>query len=186
MQISDMLGQTGGIESIARELGISTLDATRGAAALAPAILGGFKKQSQSSGRNGLGDLLGQLGGASLFDDVVSPQSTDVGRGDNVLGRIFGSKDVSRDIAENASAQTGLDQGLLKQMLPRLAMLVAGHMAKQSGAAASRGGLGVLLGGLGGRRDEAGEAAGLASMLDLGGDGNPLDDILQKVARARR
>jgi hypothetical protein len=185
MQITDMLGQTGGIESIARELGISASDATRGAAALAPAILGGFKKQSQSAGRD-LGELLAQLGGARLFDDVVSPQSTDVSRSENVLDRIFGSKDVSRDIAENASAQTGLDQGLLKQMLPRLAMLMAGYMAKQNGAAASRSDLGVLLGGLGGRREKTGDtAADVASMLDLDGDGNPLDDILQKAARTR-
>jgi hypothetical protein len=41
-----------------------------GAAALAPAILGGLKKQAQAqpSGLDGLGGLLGQLGGGSLLD----------------------------------------------------------------------------------------------------------------------
>src|SRR4030095_15523755 len=41
MQITDILNQTGGLQSIARELGISESEAASGAAALAPAILGG-------------------------------------------------------------------------------------------------------------------------------------------------
>jgi hypothetical protein len=78
---------------------------------------------------------------------------------------------------------------LLKKMLPILAMLVAGYMAKQrSGAAAARpasGGLGGILGSLMGGQSGTATAApgagisGLASMLDLNGDGNPLDDIMR-------
>ena len=69
MQLTDLLAQTGGLRSIARELGVSETQAANGAAALAPAILGGFKKQAQSqaSGLEGLGSLLGQLGGGSLL-----------------------------------------------------------------------------------------------------------------------
>ena len=65
MQISDILAQTGGLQSMARELGVSETEAASGASALAPAILGGFKKQAQSqpAGLEGLGGLLGQLGG---------------------------------------------------------------------------------------------------------------------------
>jgi hypothetical protein len=48
MQITDILAQSGGLEAMARELGISEADAARGASALAPAILGGFKKQAQA------------------------------------------------------------------------------------------------------------------------------------------
>jgi len=58
MQITDILAQTGGLESMARELGVSENQAASGAEALIPAILGGFKKQahSQPSGVEGLGD----------------------------------------------------------------------------------------------------------------------------------
>ena len=49
MQITDILGQMGGLQSIARELGISENQAAAGAAALTPAILGGFKKQAQAN-----------------------------------------------------------------------------------------------------------------------------------------
>jgi hypothetical protein len=199
MQFTDMLAQTGGLQAMARELGVSDAQAASGADALLPAILGGFKKQTQSqpTGLEGLGGLLGQLGGGGLLDDVLAPQPTDVSRGNNVLGQIFGSQDVSRAVAQNAASQSGLDPSLLKKMLPLLAMLVAGYMAKQRDAGADvppsseSGGLGGLLGSLlGGQATRAGSATpgaapGLASMLDLDGDGNPLDDILRMVGKVR-
>ena len=202
MQITDILAQAGGLQAMAKELGISEADAAKGAAALAPAVLGGFKKQAQAqpSGLEGLGGLLGQLGGGGLLSQVLAPEPTDVSAGNDVLGQIFGSKDVSRTVAQNASSQTGVDPGVLKKMLPMLAMMIAGYMATRGGvgttAAASSGGggLGGLLGGLlGGGAGSAGAASagagglggggtsglgGLASMLDMNGDGNPLDDIL--------
>jgi hypothetical protein len=199
MQLNDILAQMGGLQSMARELGVSESQAASGAAALVPAILGGFKKQAQSqpSGLEGLGGLLGQLGGAGLLDNVLAPQPTDVSRGNGVLGQIFGSKDVSRAVAHNAASQTGLDSTLLKKMLPMLAMLVAGYMAKQGGRgepaaqpSSTADGLGGLLGSLLGGQT-AGAAAqpaapGFASMLDLNGDGNPLDDILRMAGKALR
>ena len=192
MQVTDILRQTGGLESIAKELGISETQAASGAAALTPAILGGFKKQAQAqpSGLEGLGGLLSQLGGGGLLDDVLAPKPTDVSRGNEVLGQIFGSKDVSRAVAQNAASQSGLDQGVLKKMLPMMAMLVAGYMAKQrtagvgAQATSGGGGLGDLLGGLLG--GQAGRGGGLASMLDMDGDGNPLDDILRLVGKGQR
>jgi hypothetical protein len=48
MQISDILAQTGGLELNARELGIPEKEVANGAAALLPAILGGFKRQAKS------------------------------------------------------------------------------------------------------------------------------------------
>jgi hypothetical protein len=201
MQITDILAGMGGLQSMARELGVSEAQAANGADALLPAILGGFKKQAQAqpAGLDGLGGLLGQLGGGSLLDDVLSPQPTDVGRGNDVLGQIFGSRDVSRSVAQDAASRSGLDPGLLKKMLPMLAMLVAGWMARQGGGAGGTaasapaggglGGLGGLLGGLlgGGAAPAAGGASpGLASMLDLNGDGNPLDDILRMAGGGGR
>jgi hypothetical protein len=193
MQITDILAQSGGLQAMARELGISENDAARGAAALAPAVLGGFKKQAQTqpAGLEGLGGLLTQLGGTGLLENVLGPQPTDVSRGNDVLGQIFGSRDVSRTVAQAASAKSGLDPSLLKKMLPMLAMMVAGYMSTQSrgstGASAASGGLGGLLGGLlgGGGANQSG-LGGLASMLDMNGDGNPLDDILGMTGRGAR
>lgn len=191
MQLTDLLAQTGGLGSMARELGISDSQAANGAAALVPAILGGLKKQAQAqpAGLEGLGGLLGQLGGGRLLDSVVSPQPTDVGLGNNVLGQIFGSKDVSRTVAQSAASQSGLDPGILQKMLPMVAMLVTGYMAKQGGAAPAStgaGGLGGLLGSLVGGATGGGRPGGLASMLDMDGDGNPLDDILGMAGKMLR
>lgn len=201
MQITDILARMGGLQSMARELGVSEDDAARGTDALAPAVLGGLKKQAQSQpgGVAGLGGLLEQLGGGGLLDQVLSPQPTDVSQGDGVLAQIFGSRDVSRTVAQDAASRTGLAPDLLKRMLPMLAMLVAGYMAKQSsgGAApqapAAGGGLGDVLGGLfggpgAGSPGAASSAAptGLGAMLDLNGDGNPLDDIMRMAGRALR
>jgi hypothetical protein len=196
MQLTDMLAQTGGLQAMARELGVSEAQAASGADALLPAILGGFKKQTQAqpAGLEGLGGLLGQLGGGGLLDDVLSPRPTDINRGNDVLGQIFGSQDVSRAVAQNAASRSGLNLALLKKMLPMLAMLVAGYMAKQRDAdvppSSETSGLGGLLGGLlSGQATGAGSTTpgaatpGLASMLDLDGDGNPLDDILRMVGK---
>jgi hypothetical protein len=188
MNITDILAKAGGLQSIARELGVNESQVARGAEALIPAILGGLGKQAQAqpSGLEGLGGLLGKLGGGGLLDNVLSPQPTDVSRGNDVLGEIFGSREVSREVANHAAARSGLDSSLLKKMLPMLAMLVAGYLAKQHGGAqdANRGGgLGGLLGGLLGGQGSAGGLGGLAAMLDQDGNGNPLDDILRKVGR---
>ncbi len=195
MNITDILAQAGGLKSMARELGVSESEAASGASALIPAILGGFKKQAQgqSAGLEGLGGLLSQLGGGSLLDNVLSPEPTDLGRGNDVLGRIFGSKDVSRTVAQNAASQTGLAPALLKKMLPILAMMVAGYMARGRGnstaATEGNGGLGDLLGGLMGGQGgvaNSGRAGGIGGLLDMNGDGNALDDILRMAGKVMR
>ncbi len=149
MQITDILGSSGGLGNMARELGVSENEAQSGAQALLPAILGGFKRQAQSQpgGVDDLEGLIGGMGGASLLENVLSPEPTDIGRGNNVLGQIFGSKDVSRSVAENAAARSGVQPSLLKKMLPMVAMAAAGYMARQRGR------------------------NGLASIIDLDGDG---------------
>ena len=196
MNLTDILAQAGGIESMAKELGVPPAMAKQGADALLPAILGGFKKQAQAGGgMEGLGGLLGQLGGGGLLDAVLGPQPTPIQAGNDVLGRIFGSKDVSRTVAGQAAAETGLDTGLLKKMLPILAMMVAGYMAKQGGQGSGEGGLSGGLGGMlgnvlggalgGGAASSAGGLGGLGQMLDMDGDGNPLDDILGMVGKMR-
>ena len=217
MDMMSILKQSGAIGSIAQQLGVNEQVAQMGAEALLPSILGGFKKtaQAQPSGLDGLGGILGQLGGGGLFDSVVSADPTPVEQGNDVLGQIFGSKDVSRSVAGHAAEQTGIDSGMLKKMLPILAMLVAGYMAKQAGGGEGGGGLGGMLGGLLGGGGQAagggglggilgnvlggalggGQAAapagggglgGLASMLDFDGDGNPLDDIIGMAGKLTR
>ncbi|WP_164114361.1 DUF937 domain-containing protein [Sphingorhabdus sp. Alg239-R122] len=199
MNIMEVLQQTGGLESLANDLGIDKNMAQTGAAALLPAILGGFKKQTQAQpgGIEDLVGMIGGLGGTGLLENVLGKQPTNVSKGNEILGQIFGSKDVSRTVAGSAAQQTGLDTSILKKMLPILSMLVAGYMANQAGgnrgAGQTAGGgalggiLGNVLGGvLGGNKSQGGVLGGLGSMLDLDGDGNPLDDIIGMASKFNR
>lgn len=194
MQITDILAQMGGLQSIARELGVSESQVANGTEALVPALLGGFKKQAQSpsGGIERLLGMLGQMGGGGLLDEVLAPKPTNINHGNDLLGQIFGSKDVSRAVAQNASSQSGIDPALLKKMLPMVAMLVAGYLAKQqtsgmaSKPAKAGGGLGGMLSKLLGSKKSGSGKTGLAAMLDLNGDGNPLDDILRMTGNLPR
>ncbi len=73
MQLTDIIAQMGGLQSVAKELGVSESQASAGAAALLPAILGGFKKQAQAqpTGLDGLGGLLSALGGSAQLGQIV-------------------------------------------------------------------------------------------------------------------
>lgn len=193
MDLQQIVAQAGGLEAIAGQLGISQQQAASGLDALLPAVVGGFKKNAQGNeqGLGGLLDMIGGLGGGGLVDNVLGSQPTDVDTGNNILGQIFGSKDVSRTVAAHASAQSGLDPSILQKMLPIVAMLAAGYLSRSGGGQAGGlggqsgglGGLGGILKGIlgGGRQTQAqapGGLGGLGSMLDMNGDGNPLDDII--------
>ena len=189
MNLMDILQQTGGLAAMGSELGIGESTAETGAAALLPPILGGFKKsaQARSGGLDGLGRLLDQLGGESLLDSVTAPQPTPVDKGNAVLGQIFGSKVVSRTVAAGAEQQTGISSDLLRKMLPYLAMMVAGYMAKQRAERTGNGGgLGGLIGGLLNGGNHASSGSGLDSLLDLNGDGNALDDMIGMAGKLVR
>ncbi len=204
MNILDVLQKSGEIGSIARELGVDEQTAATGAAALLPAILGGFAKQQGGAASGaagggdalgGLGSLVGMLGGSGaaggLLDAVLGPQPTPVEKGNDILGQIFGSKDVSRQVAAQAETQTGVSSDLLKKMLPILAMLVMGYLAKgQGGGAQSSGGglgdlVGAVLGGGGQQQQSSGGLGSLFGMMDFNRDGNPLDDIIGMVGKMR-
>jgi hypothetical protein len=91
-----------------------------------------------------------------------------------ILGHVFGSKDVSRQVAARAGAQTGLGPEVMKRMLPLVATLVMGAMSRQT---AARGGASMAGAGAGGLLEMLGGA------LDRNRDGSPLDDILGTIGR---
>ena len=90
MDMMDILNQAGGIGAIARELGVDEGTAATGAAALLPAILGGFKGQAQAQpeGLGGLVGMLGGMGGGGLLASVLGAGPSNVDAGNNVLGQI--------------------------------------------------------------------------------------------------
>jgi hypothetical protein len=70
---------------------------------------------------------------ANYYDDPQSALSGfGIDEGNAILGHLFGSKDVSRAVASQVSAATGIGQSILKQMLPVIASMVLGGLFKQS------------------------------------------------------
>ncbi|MEO7787484.1 MAG: DUF937 domain-containing protein [Sphingomicrobium sp.] len=176
MDMMSALQQAGGIDAVSRELGIDSSTAQAGVGALLPAILAGVGAQAENhpAGLGGLGAILGSLGGGALLSNVLGAEPTNVDQGNNVLGQIFGSKDGSRAVAADAAQKSGLSSDLLKKMLPIVAMLVAGYLAKNAtdptSAGAGEGGTapsqeGGLLGSLLGAATGGGGGGLLGSIL---------------------
>jgi hypothetical protein len=186
MNVAELV-PAGGIQALASQLGVPHDQAQRGAEALLPSLLAGMGDKAGGLNPNAAGDLeahLGALGGPHLADNVTGPEPTDIAKGNQLLGGLFGSKDVSRQVAGHAAQNSGLDPALLKKMLPILAMLVAGHMSKRSGA--QQGGLGGILGsvlgGMAGGSARGGSGGGLGGLGGaLGGAGGPLGGMLGSI-----
>jgi hypothetical protein len=164
----------GAVTQIGQQLGLRDDQVTAALGALVPALAAGFERNASSP--EGLESLLGALTGgrhARYVDDVTAlGQDATLADGNGILGHIFGSKDVSREVASRAAAQTGLGADVLKRLLPIAAALMMGAMSKQSmpagrpGAAAGADLLGML-----------------APVLDRNRDGSMIDDVLGMVGR---
>ena len=143
---------------------------------IAPALAKGLQNNVS---QGGLGDLMSALGKGNhqrYLDDPSSLASADsLQDGNNILGHIFGSKDVSRQVASQAASQTGLDDGMIKKMLPMVASLAMGAMSKN---AASSGMLGASSAG-----QDSGVAGMLASFLDADKDGSIVDDLASMAGK---
>lgn len=171
MDLMDLLKTTGGGDSIgalARTVGLGSSDTSKLVESLAPALMRGVQKNTADD--DGIASLRNALesGGHDRYIDHPELMASEDTRadGNNILGHIFGSKDVSRNVAAAASRNTGIDAGLIKKALPLLASLAMGAMSKQTsagrdiGSSAGEGGLGPL-----------------GDLIGIDGDGG-LDDIL--------
>lgn len=170
MNLMDLLTSSGGsksVDAMSKQLGIGGSDASSLIEALAPALLRGVQRQAENpSTVGGLEAALSSGRHQQYLDDPDQLGGEDMRvDGNKILGHLFGSKDVSRNVAAQAAQQTGLSNSLIKKALPMLAGLAMGALSKSN--ASSSGGLGDLLSGFlggGGRQDSDG---GLDDILDL-------------------
>jgi len=186
--LETLLSASGGgvVKEIAGGLGISADDAQAGVKNLAPALARGLSRNAKQPG--GLEALLGALQSGNHQRYVDEPQQLarreTIDDGNKILGHIFGSKDVSRNVAGHAAQETGMDAGVLKKMLPMLAAAAMGSMSKQVPAAGSGSGGGLLSGLLGGgQQKDAGVAGLVEGFLDSDQDGAVVDDLLDMAKK---
>ena len=166
------MGQVG---QLARNFGIDEQQAKSAMAQMVPALSQGLKRNMESE--EGLASLMQALQRGDHQRYVDQPETlAEAGatsEGNAILGHIFGSKDVSRAVAERAAGGSGLDAGLLKKMLPVVASMVMGGLSKQTGgggAAGSGGGVVEMLSGF----------------LDADKDGSVVDDLMGMAGKLFR
>jgi hypothetical protein len=165
------------ISAIGRQFGLNEEQTRAAMEALAPVVAAGVRRNAQSP--EGLQDILGSVltgNRARVLEDENAIQFDNAkSSGDEILGQIFGSKDTSREVAQQLSATSGIGAAVLKKLLPIVASVVMGQVAKKmGGGGASGGGLGDILGdilGGGQQRQQQPQSGG-------GGLGDILKDVL--------
>jgi hypothetical protein len=108
---------------------------------------GGIKRNVGSEG--GLEALQKALANGNhqrYVDDAAALQDASATtEGNAILGHLLGIKDVSRQVATQAAANTGIDAGIIKKILPMVAAAAMGALSKQtSGGSMLKGGGGAL------------------------------------------
>jgi hypothetical protein len=161
---------SGGMQKLGEQFGLDSSSVEKVLGDVVPALGGGLKRNAASAG--GLESLLGALqkGGHQRYvdDPSAAASAAGVADGNNILGHILGSKDVSRNVAAKAAATSGVGSDVIKQMLPMVATMVMGTLSKQTGG-------GQQAQALAGGNDLQ---SMLGSMLDQDGDGSAMDDVL--------
>lgn len=177
-----ILGAAGGgaVQQVAGQFGLKQDQTASAIQALLPALMGGINRNVGQQG--GMEALLGALANGNHSRYLESPAllgaAETTADGNGILGHILGSKDVSRQVAAQAAAQTGIGSDILKKMLPVVATMAMGALAKgQMGgaaqaAAAPQGGAGIL--------------GMLTPFLDANNDGSVVDDALGIVGKLFR
>ncbi len=151
------------MEQLSRQFGLSMQQTQSAVEALMPAFSQGLKRNT--SDPYGLGSFMSAMASgqhAKYFEDAqkaFAPQG--VSEGNGILGHLFGSKDLSRAVADQAAQVSGVSSQVLQQMLPVIASMIMGGLFKQS--------TNQMHGGQ--------QAAG------FGGAGNPLGEIIEQMMK---
>lgn len=132
------------MQNMARQFGLAPEQTQSAVEALLPAFQMGLQKQTESV--QGFQELMRTMTGggfAQLHDadgDGIPDEAAEQGK--DVLGQLFGGKEVSRAVAAQASAMSGISDAIIKQMLPIVASMLMGGLFK----GAMNQGLGGVLG----------------------------------------
>jgi hypothetical protein len=161
----------GAVRQLGSQFGLPPEKTQSALAALVPALAAGLQKNMSSEG--GVEGLLSALSSGSheryLEDPTLLSDPSTTQDGNGILGHLFGSKDVSRQVAQSASERTGIGVGILKQMLPLVATMVMGGLARNANASDSAAVAPNRAGGI---------MAMLTPLLDRNRDGSMIDDVL--------
>ena len=176
MNITDLLfdkSNSNAISEFANNFDVNDSQAKDAISSLANSLSRGLGQNAQDD--RGMGSLFDALNKGKhsryLDDPSLLGRKETTHEGNDILGHIFGNKDVSRHVTKRASKETGLSGTLLKKMLPVVASMVMGALGKK------------MLGGGGGRSRQ--ESTGfLTKIFDKDHDGSMVDDVLGMAFKA--
>ena len=157
------------ISSVSEKTGLDASQATKVVSSTLPALLG--QMQNNLTSKDGASGLLTALTSGkhdgSILDNIGGfLNGGDFTDGSKILGHVLGGN--QDNMVQGLSAKTGVDSSIISKILPMLAPIIMGYLAKQTkkDGVSTGSGLNDILGGLMG-----GNGGGLTSMLDQNGDG---------------
>ena len=137
MQIEDILkGAQGGaaFDNLAASFGVNPAQSTAAISTMLEALSARIERNTLS--RGGLADVVALLGtpaaGRAVFDPQGLATPETLAAGNHVLNVLIGNKDTSRGIAAKAAKASGLDEAVLKKMLPAVASMMIGGLQKET------------------------------------------------------
>ncbi|HHI82610.1 MAG TPA: DUF937 domain-containing protein [Rhizobiales bacterium] len=181
MELLDILSQAQGgkaFQAIGEQFGLDEQQTAAAVEQLAPVIAAGLRRNMASSPDSvaGVLEALQRGNHERYLDDADAVQFANASdEGNAILGHVFGSKDVSRQVAMQVAGTSGIGSSILKQLLPVIASMVMGSLARKMGGGAARPAPRRSGGGLG---DIIGDVLGGGSSRGGGGLGNIIGDVL--------
>ena len=121
------------VKELAKLVGLSDDRAISVLSLLVPALSKGLDQNTAD--QKGLESLLSVIRSGSHMEYVDDPETLSrdetVVDGNAILGHIFGSKDVSREVAGFVSGRTGVNIETIKRMLPMVAAATLGTIERK-------------------------------------------------------
>ena len=159
--------QFGVLDELGSKFGLDSNQIRSAMEWITPALTRGLQRQATES--SGLGDIWRALETGNHQKYVEDPSQLrrpeTAAEGNSILGHIFGSKEVSRNVAESAAKETGIGSSTLQQLLPYAASLVMGVLSKNMSP-------------MSGNQPGPQTQSSLLSWLDADKDGTVIDDML--------
>ena len=159
--------QFGILDELGNKFGLDSNQIRSAMEWITPALTRGLKRQATES--SGLGDIWRALETGDHQKYVEDPaylrRPETAAEGNSILGHIFGSKEVSRNVVDRASQETGIGSAILKQLMPYAASMVMGALSKNMSP-------------MSGTKPGPETQSSLLSWLDADKDGSVIDDML--------
>jgi hypothetical protein len=119
--------------NLARHFGITPEQTSKVVEALMPAFIAGMQRQfsDPAASMKLMQAMFGQSGPTNpYFDPMAAFKPETVSQGEEMLGHFFGSKEVSKAVADHVANMTGIGQQILTSMMPVVAAMTAGGLAE--------------------------------------------------------